>query len=300
MRARCVPSAGGPRWVRCGRASCSHRCRRLWAKKLGGKLRRRGEPEGSRVHVVIRNPTRGSIAWFRKQRSRAIDRIRRRLGSVAYLWVAEWSPESGYHEHALFVSPGPIGELFDVIREAFGSAGLEARVSVVREWVAVVKYIIGDLNDPVRWASPTPPGFRGRLYGSSRGFPQAAKRGTDDARRVEEGTGAERTEGSTGGGEPGRSDDAGRRGTAAQVRDRRPGAGRAGRTSEGARRAPLRWSVGWWERSFAPTPRTDGSDLEKRIRGPPPRRELAGFRRGKVQAWQPDCGRRRIGCLPRP
>ena len=175
-RARCIPGANGPKWVRCERHKCSVLCRRLWGRRLARQLLRAGQPNGFKVWAVIRSNGKGverTPRLIRNARTLAIQRAARRLKKdMAYFWISEWSAASGYHEHMLIVSGHPVVELCNAIRDSFDAVGLEARgVKEIESWIASVKYVCGDLDDKSRWAEPTPHGFRGRLHGRSRGFP---------------------------------------------------------------------------------------------------------------------------------
>jgi hypothetical protein len=173
-RPRCVWRCGLPTWVRCGRAGCSPRCRRIYGRRLARVILKAGEPSGTRAHAVIRRRGGGSMTGARAARARALKRAARRLGGdLWYFWVAEWSADSGYHEHLLIVSGRPMAEL----RESFRSVELNARdVDEIRSWTATVKYVCGDLNNRERWAEPTPAGFRGRLHGRTAKPPAVGSR----------------------------------------------------------------------------------------------------------------------------
>ena len=136
------------------------------------RILRRIQPLATQVHAVITG--RGELAARRLSRTKAVNALKRRLGgALAYLWIAEWSIVGGYHEHAVFVASVCPARLVRLVRSCFEVARLKARTERVRKsFVAVIRYIFGDLNDSSRWTQPKPKTFRGRIFDASRGFPR--------------------------------------------------------------------------------------------------------------------------------
>lgn len=164
------PRTGCRKLYRCGRASCSVRCRRAWAWRWSEILRLSFQSLPPTHFVTLRTSSPlGPASWSRAL-SRLHSRLRRKL-RCERLTVTEFSGGVP-HAHLLLRSAGPItsADIGIIWRRAVpDDDGLRYSCDELREDpIAVAKYVPKSMRDanpelpPMGWRKPiitTSPGF---------------------------------------------------------------------------------------------------------------------------------------------
>lgn len=165
---------GFVRWQRCGRPNCSRRCRDIWAWKKASSVllsvRHYGKHPSHFMTLIRLQGAMPTEKEFSGAVSRFFELLKRKVPSLEYLWINEWTKRKGIrHAHALLTTPSEIRK--PLLRDVAKRAAIRVRsYKPIRNLVRVVNYIFKNVRNSTKKARLQSPDFRGRLFTASRRF----------------------------------------------------------------------------------------------------------------------------------